>query len=153
MEDTCEQAKSFLESIFEKSGLGLRVSLHQSENQSVLDLDGPDAELLLSDAGELLEAVQHLVNQAFGRALPKTQRLVCDVHSFRATREAELRAMALHAARQVRSSGIAFTFGAMNANERRIIHTTLSDCEDLHTESIGDGSERRLKVNLKGTLK
>jgi len=153
MKETCEEAKSFLELLFQKSGLGLRVSIQQGENQGVLDLDGPDADLLLTDGGELLEAVQHLVNQAFGRALPKNQRLVCDVHSFRATREAELRAMALHAAGQVRSTGMAFTFGAMNANERRIIHLTLSENEDLHTESIGDGSERRLKVTLKSHVK
>ncbi|MGI9168022.1 MAG: protein jag [Pyrinomonadaceae bacterium] len=152
MKETCEEAKSFLELLFQKSGLGLRVSIQNAQNQCVLDLDGPDADLLLSDGGELLEAVQHLVNQAFGRALPKNQRLVCDVHGFRATREAELRAMALHAAGQVRSTGMAFTFGSMNANERRIIHLTLSENEDLHTESIGDGSERRLKVTLKSHL-
>ncbi len=149
MKETCEEAKSFLELLFQSSGLGLRVSIQNAQNQGILDLDGPDADLLLSDGGELLEAVQHLVNQAFGRALLKNQRLVCDVHGFRATREAELRAMALHAAGQVRATGMAFTFGAMNANERRIIHLTLSENEDLHTESIGDGSERRLKVTLK----
>ncbi len=153
MKETCEEAKSFLELVFEKSGLGLRVSIQQDEDRGVLDLDGPDADLLLTDGGELLEAVQHLVNQAFGRTLPRNQRLVCDVHSFRATREAELRAMALHAAGTVRSTGVAFIFGPMNANERRIIHLTLRENEDLHTESIGDGSERRLKVTLKSPVK
>ncbi len=152
MQETCEEAKSFLELVFEKSGLGLRVSIQQAE-KGILDLEGPDADLLLTDGGELLEAVQHLVNQAFGRALPRNQRLVCDVHSFRATREAELRAMASHAAGQVRSTGLAFTFGPMNANERRIIHLALSESEDLYTESIGDGSERRLKVTLKSHVK
>lgn len=153
MKETCEEAKSFLETVFEKSGLGLRVSVEQTEVQGIFDLDGPDADLLLTEGGELLEALQHLINQAFGRTLPKDQRLVCDVHGFRATREAELRAMALHAAGQVRSSGIAFTFGAMNANERRIIHLTLSENEDLHTESIGEGSDRKLRVTLKPLAK
>ena len=153
MKETCEEAKGFLESVFDKSGLALTVSVQQSQDQSVLDMDGPDADLLLTEGGELLEALQHLLNQAFGRGLPKNQRLVCDVHSFRATREAELRAMALHAAGQVRSSGMAFTFGAMNANERRIIHLTLSENDDLYTESIGDGADRRLKVTLKPQVK
>lgn len=153
MKETCEEARNFLESVFDKSGLALRVSIHQSEDQAVLDIDGADADLLLTEGGELLEALQHLLNQAYGRGLPKNQRLVCDVHSFRATREAELRAMALHAAGQVRSSGLAFTFGAMNANERRIIHLTLSENEDLSTESIGDGADRRLRVTLKPQVK
>lgn len=145
MNETFEQAGKFLESVFKSSGLDLQVSVEGSS----LNLDGRDAELLLAEGGEFLEAIQHLINQAFGRNLPRGERLVCDVQGFRATREAELRAMALHAASQVRSNGLAFTFGAMNANERRILHLTLADSEDLETESIGEAKDRRLKVSLK----
>jgi predicted RNA-binding protein Jag len=37
----------------------------------------------------------------------------------------------------------------MDGNERRIIHLTLADELDLHTESIGDGNARRLRVSPK----
>lgn len=153
MDDTYTQAAQFLRDVFAKSGLELSVKLEQDAEAAALDLDGRDAELLLAEGGEALEAVQHIVNQAFGRRLGKGQRLVCDVRGFRATREAELRAMAQHAAAQVRSTGLAFTFGAMNANERRILHLTLADAEDLQTESIGEAKDRRLKVSLKSPAK
>lgn len=149
MHQTCEEAGNFLKEVFEKSGLSLDVSVQDQPDRCLLNLDGRDAELLQAEGGELLEALQHLLNQIFGRTLPQGQRLVCDVHGFRATREAELRAMAMHAAAQVRATGTAFTFGAMNANERRIIHVALAESPDLHTESIGEGSERKLKVALK----
>lgn len=149
MNEPCKDAGKFLESVFEGSGLELRVSVLEDPAQCVLDLDGPDAELLQAQGGELLEALQHLVNQACGRLLPKGQRLVCDVHSFRATREAELRAMANHAAERVRTTGVEFIFGPMTANERRIIHLTLADLSDLYTESVGEGSERKLRVGRK----
>jgi spoIIIJ-associated protein len=64
-----------------------------------------------------------------------------------------LRAMARHAAQSVRKSGLAFTFGPMIANERRVIHLALSTEEDLHTESVGEGAARRLKVSLKDSSK
>jgi spoIIIJ-associated protein len=153
MDDTYTQAVQFLQDVFAKSGLELSVKFEQDAEGAALDLDGRDAELLLAEGGEALEAVQHIVNQAFGRRLGKGQRLVCDVRGFRATREAELRAMAQHAAAQVRSTGLAFTFGAMNANERRILHLTLADTEDLQTESIGEAKDRRLKVSLKSPAK
>ena len=153
MDDTYTQAAQFLRDVFAKSGLELSVKLEQDAEAAALDLDGRDAELLLAEGGEALEAVQHIVNQAFGRRLGKGQRLVCDVRGFRATREAELRAMAQHAAAQVRSTGLAFTFGVMNANERRILHLTLADAEDLQTESIGEAKDRRLKVSLKSPAK
>lgn len=153
MNETHEQAAEFLKSIFATSGLELSVSLESTTDGASLDLDGRDAELLLAEGGETLDAIQHLVNQAFGRKLPRGERIVCDVRGFRATREAELRAMAQHAATQVRSSGQPFTFGAMSANERRILHLTLADSADLQTESIGEAKDRRLKVSPKAPTK
>lgn len=149
MQQICSDAGSFLQSVFDGTGLSLKVRVNESPTECLLDLTGPDAELLQAESGELLQALQHLVTQAFGRTLPEGQRLVCDVEGFRATREAELRAMANHAANRVRTSGLPFVFGEMNSNERRIIHLTLADAEDLFTESVGEGSARKLRVSLK----
>jgi spoIIIJ-associated protein len=151
MNDTCSKAGSFLESIFQSTGLKITVKVSDKPAECLLDLSGPDAELLQVEGGELLQALQHLLNQAFGRTLPEGQRLVCDVEGFRATREAELRAMANLAAERVRSSGVPFVFGEMTSNERRIIHLTLADCEDLYTESVGDGAARKLRVARKSS--
>lgn len=149
MNEVCTQAQEFLNDIFGSAGFDLRASLEESETGCLLNLDGADSSLLLNEGGELLEALQHLVNQAFGRALSKGERIVCDVQNFRSTREAELRAMARHAAERVRTSRVAFTFGPMTSNERRVIHLTLAEENDLHTESIGEGTARRLRVTLK----
>ena len=149
MTEVTQQAAEFLEDVFEMTGLQLRVTVKQGITGEVLDIEGHDAELLQSQTGELLEALQHLINQVFGRSLTAGARLVCDVHGFRATREAELQAMANLAANRVRQTGIAFTFEPMSANERRIIHLTLADSPDLFTESIGEGSDRKLRIARK----
>jgi spoIIIJ-associated protein len=149
MNEACNQAQEFVNAIFKSANFDLRATAQESESGCLLNMDGRDTSLLLNESGELLEALQHLVQQAFGRMLPEGERIVCDVENFRATREAELRAMARHAAERVRKTGLAFTFGAMNANERRVIHTALAAEEDLHTESVGEGSARRLKVSFK----
>ena len=153
MSETTQQAAEFLENIFDLTGLQLRVKVKQSISGEVLDLEGHDAELLQAQTGELLEALQHLINQVFGRSLAAGERLVCDVHGFRATREAELQAMANLAANRVRQSGVAFTFEPMSANERRIIHLTLADSPDLSTESIGEGAERKLRISPKSAAR
>ena len=149
MQEPCVLASDFLESLFTGTGLNVKVAVTETPTECLLDLSGPDAEMLQVEGGELLQAVQHLVNQAFGRKLAEGQRLVCDVEGFRATREAELRKMANLAAERVRSSGVPFIFGEMNGSERRVIHLTLADCEDLYTESVGDGAARKLRVALK----
>jgi spoIIIJ-associated protein len=149
LNEACTQAQDFLNAIFNGAGLELRATVDPDESGCFLNIEGADSSLLLSEGGELLEAVQHILNQAFGRVLTKDERIVCDVENFRATREAELRAMARHAAERVRAGGVPFTFGPMNSNERRVIHLALSTEEDLHTESVGEGTARRLKVSQK----
>ena len=149
MTEVAQQAAAFLEDVFDMTGLQLQVAVKQGIAGEVLDIEGRDAELLQAQTGELLEALQHLINQVFGRSLTGSARLVCDVHGFRATREAELQAMAKHAANQVRQTGRAFTFEPMSANERRIIHLTLADSPDLFTESIGEGLDRKLRIARK----
>jgi spoIIIJ-associated protein len=149
MQEACTKAGTFLELLFQGTGLNIAVTVNETPTECLLDLSGPDAALLQVEGGELLQAVQHLVTQALGRTLPADQRLICDVEGFRATREAELRAMANLAADRVRSGGAPFVFGEMNASERRIIHLTLADCEDLYTESVGEGIARKLRVALK----
>jgi spoIIIJ-associated protein len=146
MAEVSQQAAQYLEQVFEATGLQLRVAVKQGVGGEVLDIEGKDAELLQAQTGELLEALQHIINQVFGRSLTGTARLVCDVNGFRATREAELQAMANLAANRVRQTGLPFTFEPMSANERRIIHLTLADSADLATESIGEGSERKLRI-------
>lgn len=149
MQETCSKAGSFVEALFQGTGLDIGVSITETPAECLLDFSGPDAGLLQAEGGELLQAVQHLVNQAFARSLADGQHLVCDVDGFRATREAELRAMAKLAAERVRGGSGPFVFGEMNSSERRIIHMALADSDDLYTESVGDGAGRKLRVALK----
>lgn len=149
MDDTCGKAEQLLNSIFETSGFEVRASATETDMGCLLAIDGADSGLLLTQGGELLDALQQILNQALGRALPRGQRIICDANNYRAAREAELRAMAEHAARQVRATSSAFVFGPMESSERRVIHLSLAAEDDLVTESVGEGNGRRLRVSLK----
>ncbi len=153
MKEVCAEAEQFLNDIFRLAGFSLRAEAAEGADGCILNIDGADSGLVRSEGGELLDALEHFVNQSFVRSLERGERFVCDVDSFRAMREAELRAMARLAADRVRSSGVPFTFGPMNPNERRVIHLALADEPDLATESVGEGNARRLKVSLKKTPK
>jgi spoIIIJ-associated protein len=149
MNEVCQQSEQLLNSIFESARFDVRATASESDLGCTLSIEGADSGILLNQGGELLDALQQILNQAYGRTLPKGQRIVCDADNYRAARESELRAMAEHAARQVRATSSSFVFGPMDASERRVIHLTLAEEADLVTESIGEGNARRLRVALK----
>lgn len=149
MSDTCENAKDLLTELIDEMGLDLEVSQRWISEGCLLNLSGADAGLALMENGELLDAFETVLFQVYGRSLEREHRFIVDADGFRQTRKAELQAMARFAGEQVRKSGRPFTFGVLNSTERRIIHLTLQQEEDLATESVGAGRERRLQVRLK----
>jgi len=149
MNETCASAEKFLTEIVAGMGLDLQVSSEWTDEGCLLNLSGADSSLALAENGELLDAFEVLLFQVMGRSLDRQHRFVVDAEGFRQTRKAELHAMAKFAAGHVRKNGIPFTFGVLNSTERRIIHMSLQQEEDLITESVGEGRDRRLQVRLK----
>jgi len=149
MNETCQKAEGFLTEILTDLRFNLQVKSEISDEGCVLNLSGQDAPLLLGDNGEVLDAFETLLFQIYGRELDRTQRFICDADGFRQTRKTELQAMARFAAQNVRKNDRPFTFGVLNSTERRVIHLTLQSENDLVTESVGFGKDRRLQVRLK----
>lgn len=148
MNETCENAKEFLSALVGDLGFDVSVSSEWNDEGCLLNLSGEDAHFALAENGELLDAFETVLFQAYGRQLDREHRFIVDAEGFRSSRKNELHAMARFAADQVRKNGRPFTFGVLNSTERRIIHVTLQKEEDLFTESVGDGRERRLQVRL-----
>lgn len=149
MNEVCQRAESFLSEVVDDLGFNLSVKARWTDEGCLLDLTGEDSHMALAENGELLDAFEVLLFQIMGRDLDRQHRFVVDADGFRQTRKAELHAMAKFAAGHVRKNGIPFTFGVLNSTERRIIHLSLQSEEDLITESVGEGRDRRLQVRLK----
>ncbi|MEO7539558.1 MAG: R3H domain-containing nucleic acid-binding protein [Pyrinomonadaceae bacterium] len=149
MTQVCENATQFLTELVADLRFDLTVSSEWTDEGCSINLGGHDAHFALAENGELLDAFEVILFQVFGRELEREHRFTVDAEGFRQTRKAELHAMARFAADQVRKNDRPFTFGVLNSTERRTIHVTLQKEEDLITESVGDGRDRRLQVRLK----
>jgi spoIIIJ-associated protein len=149
MNENCQQAETFLSELLADLRFKVDVTSQWTDEGCLLNLRGDDTPFLLSENGELLDAFEVLLFQIYGRDFDRAHRFICDAEGFRQSRKAELQAMARFAAQNVRKNGKAFTFGPLNSTERRVIHLTLQIEDDLTTESVGDGRERRLQVRFK----
>lgn len=149
MNEVCKNAEELLTEIIAQAGFDLEVTSRWIDEGCLLNLSGKDTAYALAENGEMLDAFETILFQAFGRGLEREHRFICDADGFRQTRKSELQAMARFAGDQVRKTGRPFTFGVLNSTERRIIHLTIQKEEDLDTESVGMGRERRLQVRLK----
>jgi spoIIIJ-associated protein len=118
---------------------------------NVRSADSDDLSFLIGRRGDTLASLQLLVALIVAKQTGERERIVVDAEGYRERREENLRSLALRVAQQVHRSQTAVTLEAMPPNERRIIHMALADDEDLSTESIGEGDQRRVVISLKSS--
>ena len=135
-----------LRAIIAKMGFDLHVAESRRDGTLELTLDGPDRRRLTAKDGELLVAMEFVLNRMGRRAWPDelSVRLVCS--GFRSERDGELVAMVREAAAQVTRSGLPRRLRAMNPYERRVVHMTVRELPGLTTVSEGDGFLKHVRV-------
>lgn len=108
---------------------------------------GEGCGFFLEQDGEVLEALQHLLQRALALHHDGPARLVLECEGYRERRDAALKAEALEIAAAVRADGQARLLGPLNSYERRIVHVALADDPGVRTFSVGEGSERRVTIS------
>lgn len=120
-------------------GLELNVRTSPIEGGLRVELAGPDRRVLMSQDGEVLSALQFLLNRMARRAWPGAGRILVDCEGYRDRHEAEVVELTREAARQVARTGSPTRLEPMNPNDRRLVHVTVREFPGLTTQSEGDG--------------
>jgi spoIIIJ-associated protein len=112
----------------------------------VLNVQGPDTDVLIGRRGKTLAALQHITRLIVGRELAGRVRLVVDVDDFKVRREKSLRRLAQRVAEQAVRTDRTVVLEPMLPYERRIIHIALRDHPSVITQSIGEKDRRKVTV-------
>lgn len=112
----------------------------------LVNLEGPDSNLLLERGGELLRSVEHIAIKMLRLESEEHEKVNFDCLNYRAMRLEELKLAASVAAEKVRHTRVPYQFAPMSPRERRILHLALRDEADLRTESQGESTQRCVVV-------
>lgn len=148
-----ETAVAIISELLEKMRVNGRVSGYLTEPDDVtgqqvniIDVSGDDLGVLIGPRGETLDALQFLGRLMVSHRLHRRANFVVDVEGYRQRREQALTRLAERMAEKARQRGEPITLEPMAAFERRIIHMTLREAEDVYTESTGEGKQRRVRI-------
>ena len=142
-----EQLCSILEEILELGDLDAEVKVTELSGRYVhLELDGRDVSYLVGRRGEVINALQYLMNVMSTRKLGNGVRVVLEGDSYRKKRQDVLTTLAHNIAEEVAKRGEEAVLDALPAFERRVVHKALSDFEGVTTYSEGEEPERRVVI-------
>ena len=146
--DIGQSLATFLQELTAAMGLPLTAVVTESGGVYRIDLQGEGGELLLSQRGEPLKAVQHIVSTAFRRQLGEEGRVLVDCQHFRRDKDNELQQMARFLASKALRTGAPQEIGPLNAYERRIVHLAVAE-EGASSESVGDAAVKTVIISPK----
>lgn len=112
----------------------------------IIDISGQDLGVLIGPRGETLNALQYVARLMTGHALHRRPLFIIDVEGYRTRREQALARLAERMADKAVKQGRPVSLEPMPPNERRIIHITLKDNENVFTESAGEGKRRKVRI-------
>ncbi len=118
----------------------------EDEETYYFNIAGDDLSLLIGRRGETLDAIQYLVRLVVNQRTHSWPHIEIDVEHYKKRRERGLRRMAEQMAAQAASEHRTMVLEAMSARDRRIIHLTLRDRNDVTTKSIGEGDNRKVTI-------
>jgi len=118
----------------------------------VVNIETPESNLLIGQYGVTLSALQHILRLMVRRETEDKFKFLADVNRYLQAKTDSLAGIARDAARQAISERKPVVLRPMSAYERRLVHVELAGNENIKTESIGEGEDRKVVVKPVGDL-
>ncbi len=140
------RAKEILEGILQRMSFECQVTVQETPEKIILNIEGDGSGLLIGKRGQNLDAIQYILNKAINRADADRKMIMVDSESYRKRREDSLLVLAERIREKVKKTKKPVSLSNMNAHDRRIIHLALQEDESLITKSRGEGEYRKIVI-------
>jgi len=144
--ETGARAKELLEGILQRMSVQCKVSVSETHDKMILNIEGGESGLLIGKRGQNLDALQYILNKSINRADNGRKIIMVDSEEYRRRREESLLELAEKVRQKVKKTRKPVSLGHMSAHDRRIIHLALQEDTTLTTKSRGEGEYRKIVV-------
>ena len=146
MEEEVEVAKELTTGLLDRMGVKVEVKVFLKEETLNLEIKGDQEGILIGRHGRTLESLQILINRMVNKRLAKPFRVVLDIDDYRKRRADTLTKMAVRMGEKAKSKGHPLSIGPFDAHDRRLIHIALKEDPSLRTESLGEGTLKKITI-------
>lgn len=118
----------------------------EQEKTLILNIKTTDSGFLIGQYGANLQALQHMARVLVREKLQERTRFILDINSYRQEKNEAVVRLAKEVAEQALREKRAILMRPMSPYERRLVHMEFSGSEQVKTESIGEGEERKIVI-------
>jgi len=142
--------KETTKELIEKMGFSAEVEIISREaDQQIItcNIKTDESSFLIGQHGVNLQALQHIARVLVRKKLDERVSFVLDINFYRQERNESIIKIAQSMAEEAIREKRAIVLRPMSPYERRIVHMELSKNDQIKTESIGEGEERKIVIS------
>ena len=146
MSDIVSYAEDYVLRVIDAFGIESSVKTRLNDDIIRITIDSTHNPILIGNNGKTLQALNELTKIAVSNHFHRRFRVLLDVNGYKDKKYFKLQKLARRLAHEVQKTKATYTFDAMPADERRVIHNACSNMEHIRTESIGEGAHRQVQI-------
>ena len=140
---------NFVCGLLDRMDLDCALDVEPIESGYKVTITGEDTSFAIGHRGEVLDAIQYLSGIAMNRDKESYTKIAVDAENYRERRESTLRELAKRLALKAVRERQRVELEPMNPHDRKIVHETLSDNDDVVTFSSGTEPNRFVTIEPK----
>ena len=145
-----DKLKSTLDEILSFMSINPAVAIEEADvNSYTIKIEGENLNFLIGYRGESLESLQNLLNLIMYKQLNDWMRVVVDINGYRTQKQEKIEQIAKGFIDRVRFLAKDVEMPPMSPSERRLVHVFLQEYDDVTSESVGIGQNRRVVLKPK----
>lgn len=141
-----QRSANYVKGLLNIMGIQAECESSLKEDNIYINIKTADSPRVIGKHGEILDAIQCMAGAIANIGKEKYAKVVVDCENYRSQREATLTALAEKVAKKAVDTGRKVALEPMNAYERRIIHSALSENKEVKTLSEGKEPGRHIVV-------
>jgi spoIIIJ-associated protein len=129
------------------------VNVRRADEQVLFELTGDSSGVLIGRRGQMLDAIEYLLNRIAARDEGSSTHIVVDSENYRARRREALETLARRMGEQAKKKRKPVALNPLSPRDRRIVHLILQEDTSVITKSSGKGYFRKLIIIPAGISK
>lgn len=147
--DIIEYIKNYIHTLSKNMKIHIESEILEQDDIYKVTLISDQNGILIGKEGRTLNSIQLLLRQSIRNKIGLSLKINIDVANYKVKKLKNIEYEVKKIIKEVQSSKITAALDPMNSYERRFIHNLVSEYDDLETESIGEGKDRRITIKYK----
>lgn len=148
-EDVIDLINEFIKTLSDAFNTKIDSKINYIDECYYVNLDSKDNSILIGKEGKMINSIQLILHQMISNITDFNLRINVDVANYKANKQKRLENEIKKIAKEVITSKIEAKLDPMNSYDRRIVHTIISNFDNLETESFGENPERYVVIRFK----